>query len=78
MACKYFKREYRATTCIGRENSTEILSVCLIKEQSEEKQMEVFSALAKKGLEKGFVNSDCPLAEEGMWEECPFNEADVR
>ena len=72
MSCIYFKREHHATTLIGRDNSTESLNNCMLKKESEEKQMEVFSALAKKGLERSFVSDNCPFAEEGNFDECPF------
>ena len=74
MSCKYFKKEYKARSTIGSDRSTEELNFCLLKQESEEKQMEVFRVLAQKGLEKNFVNDECPVAEESNWEECPFSE----
>ena len=73
MACKYFKREHKARSTIGSDRSTEDRNICLLKQESEEKQNEIFGALAKKGLEKGYINDECPVAEESNWEECSFS-----
>jgi len=72
MACKYFKHEFRGRTLIGADDSTEDLNICTLKQESEEKQMEIFRALAEKGLEKNAMTDECSLAEESNWEECPF------
>lgn len=72
MGCKYFKREHKARNTIGSDRSTEEMKVCLLKQESEERQNEIFGVLAKKGLEKGYINDECPVAEESNWDECPF------
>jgi hypothetical protein len=72
MSCKYFKKQYKTRSTIGSDRNAEGSDVCLLKQESEEKQNEVFGSLAKKGLEKGYVNDECPLAEESNWDECPF------
>ncbi|OIO02372.1 hypothetical protein COY52_01055 [Candidatus Desantisbacteria bacterium CG_4_10_14_0_8_um_filter_48_22] len=73
MECKYYNKEHRAITTIGRlDSSTETSGMCALKQKNEKKLAEVFGALAKKGLEKNFENEECPVAEDGRWDECPF------
>ena len=45
---------------------------CLLKNQSEEKQLEVYQKLFESGLEGSFVTNKCPVAESKNFAKCPF------
>lgn len=75
MVCKYYYRRNENIPCLGGDVVHSSVDLCLLKQQSEQKRVEIYSRLFEKELEGSSIGDNCPVALTDKWKECDYFEA---
>ncbi len=69
--CRHCHRRLEHLNMIGGSD-VHVWHECKLKASSPQRQAEVYGVLFAKGLEGSIIGNNCPVAEEGNWQKCPF------
>jgi len=72
MKCIHLREQTANIKQIGLSTITQGEYLCLLKMQSEAKQIEIYQTLFEKGLEGSILSDVCPIVPSNNWNACPY------